>query len=293
MPRLKSSEINNPNNFLLDLVKDNAGKRVPITNPNNALWCWDKYFTDKKNYKQKRDEILLAINSGKYYNTKDKLPEVGEFMLNPVRVVERIADLIKEHGEKIDLNMMTHQAIRLRDEDLFKFLLDNGANPNYIDKSDRTLMQVAIMRGVTSVFNLLWNHPNVDVNLKNSEGFNTAHFAVSYNLYAIFDTIVKKAPHLFVEENSTGKTPLDVLDSYNAYSGLFKNNAEMNYFKKVPTKIAASIQNIAIDMFKNNRLLVTKYRNPDLKEQLIFIYNEMLGKIPDNENIDLSKKMKI
>lgn len=293
MPKLKASEINKPKNFILDLLKDNSGVRVPITNPNNALWCWDNYFNTEPNYEQKRADILDAIKNERYYNTKTELPQVGQIMLGIGMVKKRVEYLLKEHGDEIDLNTVSHQSIRLRDDYFFKFLIDSGIDPNYIDKNGRSLMQSAITRGNSAIFKLLWDHPEINRGVKTRDGMNVAHLAVIYKIYPLFDIIIKKDISLFWEKNKLNKTSLDYLDEYNRSTGLFENHADLQYFKKVPTKLGYSIEKIAVEMFKNNILLTNQYKNPDLKYHLIYVYTDMLTKKTDVTDEKVSKKMKI
>lgn len=297
MPRVKASEMNNPNVFLSDLVKDNSGKRVPIFNPNNVLWCWDRYFSDKPNYKKTRDEIIRHIEEKKYYETNKYLPEVGQLMFESDKIIARVQNIIDQYGDKVKLSVMSYQAIRIRDDKLLKFLLDNGLDPNHVDEVGRTLMQVSIMRGVPSTFNLLWEHEKIDRTAKDIDGGNVAHWAVSYSMYSLFPTIVEKAPLLFVQKNDREKTPLDILDAFNWGTGLFHNHNNMNYFKKVPLKSSQQIEILAKELFKNNLLTVGQYKNPDLKQIMSKVYMDILETndaiSSSGEKSEQVKKMKI
>jgi ankyrin repeat protein len=91
-----------------------------------------------------------------------------------------------------------------------KVLLDGGANSNIKNKEGWTPLHLALLRRTTKCFDILMQHPHIDLNACNADGSTPLHIAAHRTSKRHMKKLLDAGANPFAK-NTTGNTFLDLL----------------------------------------------------------------------------------
>lgn len=169
MARVKLEKINDPEEWIKDLFKDDSMKKLYPTNPNNVLWYINNYKKDElnssyslkkiknkleENIKIKKNLTIEEIDILKKYN-------IVQEILEDSITIDRINDI--KNNYNVNLNVIVPKCPRTASENVILCLLDLGMDPNCEEYGEISVIK-AFSRERKGIAKAIIFHPNTNIN---------------------------------------------------------------------------------------------------------------------------------
>uniref|UniRef100_A0A3Q2QJF1 Ankyrin repeat, SAM and basic leucine zipper domain containing 1 n=1 Tax=Fundulus heteroclitus TaxID=8078 RepID=A0A3Q2QJF1_FUNHE len=157
-----------------------------------------------------------------------------------------------------------------------ELLLSRSADPNMVDRSQKTCLMLAARDGYTKVINLLLSH-GAEINIQDSKGYTALSIAVQHGR----EEAVLKLLQLGADKTirtKYGKSPAELAELHKR-TQIARILASSSQLSAVPA--STSIEEMLSQLFKTNSDAVSKERETKLDELELLLHGLDLGYLTD------------
>lgn len=183
------------------------GKKQIMQNPFNVQFLLNKYFEDEV-YTDIKKKIKKCIDENIAFKTDDH--EINSILRNEVLIMERLKDL-RVRG--LDFKEKTTMVAKHGNINIFKLVIDLGADINYRNKEGNTALSIAFKHGSKALVNWIWSQPKLDRSEVDNEGVSYGVLAYTHQKYEIAKDIFNESPEQFANISNKKKSLLHVIKS--------------------------------------------------------------------------------
>lgn len=93
----------------------------------------------------------------------------------------QVAEMLIKRGAKLDSNQLLQEAVsnQIVDRDIFRFLIQQGADINLITEEEETLLHIAVKKGYRVVSKILIRN-GADINVRDAAGHTPLWYAIQH-----------------------------------------------------------------------------------------------------------------
>lgn len=193
-------------------------------------------------------------------------------------------------------NSTLFYAIRGKQEDTFKLLIDKGADINYVNARSQNMLLQAIELGYSDMINTLVD-AGIDLLFMDHNAWTAMHYAIEQKDIKTVFLLLEKEPDLLSYKNKFGNTPLlltldkAIKENDKSFIVLAKMLLEKEKYLNVSNAVGNTALHLAatINDYDLVKLLVEQGANPNVKNAKDWRPIDIAVK---NENVDMANLLR-